>query len=102
MNSKVEILNYLEDDVLKKKIAVEPGDIVMFKDIKANKTYMARVVRPSLGKYCFYVLGERLVYEINYKEIIRADDIATITNGDKIKIIGVCDIDITIKEIKKY
>lgn len=103
MESKVTInINQKDNEKQVKRMPVTPGDIVLVKDIRENRTLLTRVIRLNTSTYSFYVLGEALVYEIENNNFIRVEDIVTNNAGSEIQILGICDVEISVTNIKKY
>lgn len=103
MISKVNVKRDLSTNT-RKPYLVLTGDILLIKRIRPNDTeeLLVRVhyLQDDKG-FCLAVLGRSTIFKLE-EENLYTGEVYTTSGDNTIEILGVCDVDIIIKNIKCY
>lgn len=107
MRSKVNLIRKTEEEKEKKTIQVEPGDILLVKRHNITNTVVKReeefLVRVFFDNgYALAKLGGNVIFDIDKADYLYTGNKYITTGGSELEILGICDIDITIKDIRCY
>lgn len=103
MISKVDIINKIKEKTSQRRVT--EGDIVLVKKIKKDGEsidMLCRATRSSDGYFHLISIGHTIIYRTREKDLFINEAVSIFSTAyTELKLIGICDLDITIKSIKK-